>query len=33
MARARHFDGNLAFYGRNDIFDAKNAFALAKAQS
>jgi Carboxypeptidase regulatory-like domain/TonB dependent receptor len=25
-----HFDGNLAFYGRNDIFDAKNAFALQK---
>jgi len=25
-----HFDGNLAFYGRNDIFDAKNALALQK---
>jgi hypothetical protein len=25
-----HFDGNLAFYGRNDVFDAKNAFALQK---
>jgi len=25
-----HFDGNLAFYGRNDIFDAKNAFADEK---
>src|SRR5258707_2674482 len=25
-----HFDGNLAFYGRNDIFDAQNAFALQK---
>jgi hypothetical protein len=25
-----HFDGNLAFYGRSDIFDAKNAFALEK---
>lgn len=25
-----HFDGNLAFYGRSDIFDAKNAFALQK---
>jgi hypothetical protein len=25
-----HFDGNLAFYGRNDIFDAKNAFAEEK---
>lgn len=25
-----HFDGNLAFYDRNDIFDAKNAFADTK---
>jgi hypothetical protein len=25
-----HFDGNLAFYGRNDVFDAKNAFAEEK---
>jgi hypothetical protein len=25
-----HFDGNLAFYARNDIFDAKNAFAEEK---
>jgi hypothetical protein len=25
-----HFDGNLAFYDRNDIFDAKNAFASTK---
>lgn len=25
-----HFDGNLAFYGRDDIFDAKNAFADEK---
>src|SRR5690242_4707077 len=25
-----HFDGNLAFYGRNDIFDATNAFADEK---
>src|ERR1041385_1892070 len=25
-----HFDGNLAFYGRDDIFDAKNAFAEEK---
>src|ERR1041385_6100690 len=25
-----HFDGNLAFYGRNDVFDAKNAFADEK---
>ena len=24
------FDGNLAFYGRNDVFDAKNAFAEEK---
>jgi hypothetical protein len=25
-----HFDGNLAFYDRNDVFDAKNAFAQEK---
>jgi len=25
-----HFDGDLAFYGRNDVFDAKNAFAEEK---
>ncbi len=25
-----HFDGNLAFYDRNDIFDAQNAFAPSK---
>jgi hypothetical protein len=25
-----HFDGNVAFYGRNDIFDARNAFAEEK---
>jgi hypothetical protein len=25
-----HFDGNLAFYGRNDVFDARNAFAEEK---
>ena len=25
-----HFDGNLAFYDRNDVFDAKNAFAVEK---
>src|ERR1041385_2992783 len=25
-----HFDGNLSFYGRNDIFDATNAFADEK---
>ena len=25
-----HFDGNFAFYDRNDIFDAQNAFAPAK---
>jgi len=25
-----HFDGTLAFYGRNDIFDAQNAFAEEK---
>ena len=25
-----HFDGKVAFYGRNDIFDARNAFAQEK---
>ena len=25
-----HFDGNVAFYDRNDVFDAKNAFAVEK---
>ena len=27
-----HFDGNLAFYDRNDIFDAQECFCAVKAQ-